>query len=241
MTESPVAEIFPGGLRQATSIYVAGTSPPLLKWVAIGLFRAYASRLYWTEVRSAGEALESLDPIDLKVVPPERVHVVLPEDLKRDVVEIPRVEPPTATMYPTDKPSEAVRQVFRLLQLPVHTQERIASSFYSDEPALLVLANSHRLTDAYPKDMVAPIVRAITDAGACLVALSAGEVPEFRMASDIVLRVNGSGPSQWRRTTLRCEKGISRGPLAYGSVVPLTELPQVAAALASALPDTPLR
>jgi hypothetical protein len=236
MTDSTVAEVFPGNLRQATSIFIAGTSRPLLKWVAFALLERYASRVYWTDIRYEGEAADPLDPLVAGVIPADRVHVLNPRQLHQDESLTRRVEAAAPSLLRTDEPAESVRRIFDFLRLPAHTQERIASTFSGDEPALLVLANGQRLGGTFPPEAVAPIVHAIVDAGACIVTLWAEALPAARGAFDVVLHVQGQDPSGWRTATLRCEKGLSTGPLAHGVTVSLSDLPTVAAVLESRIP-----
>jgi hypothetical protein len=236
MTGSTVADVFPGRLRQATSIFIAGTSRPLLKWVALALLEPYSRRVYWTDVRFEGETRDPMDPLVVGVVPAERVHDLPARELQPDEVGARRVEAAATTLLRSDEPPETVRRFFDFLRLPQHSQERIASTFSSDEPAILVLANSQRLSGNFPSDAVAPMVHSIVDAGACIVSLWAEALPEARSAFDVVLHVEGTAPADWRRATLRCEKGLSAGPLAHAVTVPLVDLPGVAGTLDRLVP-----
>ncbi|HTW39263.1 MAG TPA: hypothetical protein VMF04_00130 [Thermoplasmata archaeon] len=231
MAGSPVPGVFPDGLRQATSVFVAGANRSLLKWAAIALLDPYASRTWWTDVRMEGEAIEPDDPIGSSVVPPERVHVLHPRQLRADEADARRAERAAAVMLHHDESPDSVRRIFEFLKLPEHAQQRIVSTFAGDEPAVLVLANAQRLMGLYPASAVVPMVNSIVDAGACIVVLWSEALPPQRTGFDIVLQVEGSGPGGWRAARLRCEKGLASGPLAHGVTARLDALPAVAAVL----------
>jgi hypothetical protein len=236
MAGSPDPGIFPDGLRQATSLFIAGTNRPLLKWTALALLDPYSKRTWWTDVRMEGESLEPDDPIGTNIVPPERVHVLHPLQLQRDDADARRAERAAAVMLHHDEPADSVRRIFEFLKLPEHSQQRIVSTFAGDEPAILVLANAQRLMGLYPASAVIPMVNAIVDAGACIVVLWSEALPPERSGFDVVLHVDGSGPSAWRATQLRCEKGLASGPLAHGVTARLDSLPTVASVLDQLLP-----
>jgi hypothetical protein len=241
MAGSTVAGIFPDGLRQATSVFIAGTDRPLLKWVALSLLDPVAARTWWTDVRMEGEALEPDDPIGTSVVPPERVHVLHPRQLQADEADARRAERAAAMMLHHEESTESVRRIFEFLKLPEHAQERIVQTFAGDEPAVLVLANAQRLMGLYPASAVIPMVNSIVDAGACIVVLWSEALPPERTGFDIVLHVEGGAPRDWRSAKLRCEKGIASGPLAHGMTVGLESLAGVSSVLQQFLPSSPPR
>jgi hypothetical protein len=236
MAGPPVSAIFPGGLREATSVFVAGTDRSLLKWVVLALLEPCSDRSYWTDVRLEGEELEPADPIRLNAIPADRLHVLSPQQLRQDDADARRAESAAAVMLHADEPPESVRRIFEFLRLPEHTQQRIVSTFAGDAPAVLVLANAQRLIGLYPADAVGPIVHAIVDAGACVVALWSEALPTARSAFDVVLHVDGRTPADWRNARIRCEKGLAAGPLAHGVQVRLGDLPPVAEVLARSIP-----
>jgi hypothetical protein len=236
MTDTSVPEIFPGGLRQATSVFIAGSSRPLLKWVALALLEPYASRVYWTDIRIEGEEPEPDDPIATNVVSPDRVHVLHPLDLRTDDADVARAEAVAPKMFHSDEPPEAVRRIFNFLRLPEHSQQRIVSTFAGDEPAILVLANAQRLVGVFPAERTGPMVNAVVDAGACIVSLWTEALPPVRSAFDMVLLVEGGNPADWRSAQMRCEKGIASGPLAHGVTVRLDSLSCLASVLERKFP-----
>ena len=237
MNSGAFEDVLPGGLRTPSSVFISGTSRPLLKWVALALLAPSSSRVYWTCVRLAGEELEPLDPMTLGVVPDERIHILQPHDLQPEDQEARRAESAAGQMLRSDEEADSVQRIFDFLRLPSHTQERLSTTFRDQEPAILIAANAHRLVGLYTSDSIGPVIRSIVGSGACLVALWADAPPKLRSVFDLVLRVEGNGPASWRDATLTCEKGIDTGPLAGGTPVRLAELPTVASVLERSLPS----
>ena len=236
MSSTADADRILGDLRKPSSLIVIGSNRPLLKWVGVALLAPYSSRVYWTDVQMAGEVLEPLDPIALHAVPEDRLQVVHPRDLQRDEEEARRVGAATATMLRADEPPESLRRISEFLRLPQRTQDRIASTSSSDEPSILVLSNAHRTVGLYHPESVAPMIRTIVNSGTVLALLWAEAPPAQRSIFDVVLHVEGGGPSRWREATLRSEQGISHGPLGSGRPCRLTDLGAVAAVLEKSIP-----
>jgi hypothetical protein len=227
-------ELLPGNLRSPTSVFIFGNDRPLLKWVALALFAPFSSRVYWTDIRLEGETLEPLDPFALHAVPRDRLVVVHPRGLQPEDSDARRVEAAAAAMFREDEPPDSIRRIAEFLRLPTHTQERISSTIYGMEPSVIVAANAHRLAALYSPDSIGPMISTILGAGTCLVILWADAATSLREVFDVVLKVEGSGPSDWPQATLSCEKGI-----ASGKPVRLFDLPPIARVLKERLPPVP--
>lgn len=236
MTAYTGEETFPEGFREPSSVFLDGGSRSLLKWIALALLSPYASRVYWTEIRLAGEVLEPLDPLGLGAVPTERIQVVCPIDLQREEQDARRAEVAVANLLREDEHSADRQRISEFLRLPAHTRERITGITTGREPPILIATNAHRLAGMYPSHAIGPMVRSILDAGACLVLLWADAAPSERELFDMVLHVEGAGPSHWREATLTCEKGVASGPLSLGNPVRLTDLHPIERVLERSLP-----
>jgi hypothetical protein len=231
-------ELFPGDFAKPVSVFIHGSSRPLLKWVALALLAPYASRAYWTDIRLEGEALEPLDPLALHVVPEDHIHVIHPREMERNEQEAQSVAAATATMVRSDAVPQSLRQISEFLQLPEHSRARVASVAVSGQPAIMIVSNAHHFVGIYPRESVGPIIHAIVESGICLFVLWTGTPPPLRSVFDVVLNVEGSA-SHWRAATLACEQGISTGPLGPGKPCPLGELPSIARVLEKSIPDRP--
>jgi hypothetical protein len=228
-------DLIPGDFARPTSVFVYGTNRALLKWVTLALLAPYASRVWWTDFRLADERPEALDPFTLRAVPEDRIDVVHPSEMRRDDDAARRVDALTATVVRADDPPESLRRLSQFLRLPSHTQARIASTAGGGQPAILIASSAHHLVGLYPRESIAPMIHAILDAGVCLVLLWTATPPPLRTVFDVVLTVEGE-PGAWKRATLRCEQGVSTGPLGPKKPIPLAELPTIARALSPVLP-----
>jgi hypothetical protein len=232
-----VVELLPGGLPRPTSVFVAGTNPTLLKWVTLGLLAPYSSRIFWTDIQLAGETFESTDPLGLGLVPADRLQIVHPTDLRREERAGQQAEAAATTVLRTDEHPEAIRRISEFLRLSTHTQELLSASTAIEKAPIIVASNAQRLNSLFPSATIVPTVQAFLEAGASLFMLWAGDPPPRRKVFDVVLHVEGSQPSRWREATLRCEKGISTGPLGSGTPHSVGELSSLAAYLEKSMPS----
>jgi len=233
------AELFPGGFDKPSSVFISGTSRTLLKWFAFSALAPYASRVYWTDVRLPGEILDPLDPMSLHAIPEESVYVLHPQDLQPDDRGARQAEAAAATMLQSDDSTGSIQGLVEFLRMPPHAQNLISSTGRVDAPSILVTANSQRIASAYSQDRIAPLMRAMLESGTCQVALWAEAPTTLISIFDVILHVEGLDPTDWRNATVRCEKGISTGPLASGNPRRFSELAAIAAILEKSIPAPP--
>jgi hypothetical protein len=234
-SDPPTQELFPGGFTKPCSVLIAGTSRTLLKWFTLAMLSPYAARVYWTDVRLPGEILDPLDPVSLHAIPEESLFVLSPRDLEPDDQTARRAEAAAATVLEAGEVPHSLQGLVEFLRMPSHARKLISSTGRPDLPSILVTANSHRLASVYSQDRIAPLMRAMLEAGTCQVALWA-EAPTTHVGVfDVILRLDGNDPRDWEAATVRCERGISTGPLADGAPHALSDLAPVAAVLAGPL------
>ncbi len=229
-------EPFPGGFGRPSSVFISGTSRTLLKWFAFASLRPYASRVYWTDVRLPGEIPDPLDPMTLRVIPEESVYVLSPRELQPDDQGALQAEAAAATMLKSDETPNSLQGLVEFLRMPSHAQKLISSTGRPDAPSILVTANAQRLATVYSEERIAPLMRVMLEAGTCQVALWAEAPTSLTSIFDVILHVEGSGPSDWQSATVRCDKGISTGPLASGRTHRLAEIEPIAAILQKSVP-----
>jgi hypothetical protein len=239
MTAPAGEEFFPGGLRNPSSVLFTGTSRSLLKWVAFAALAPYVSRVYWTDLRLPDEILDPLDPMARHVIPEDVVQVVPPGDIFPEEQEARLAEAASATMFPSDEAPESVRGIIEFIRMPWHTQQRISATFRPGEPAIIVCASSDRLVGVFPSEGVPALIRSIVEAGVIIVGLWGEVESPFEPVFDVTFHVEGVGPAAWRDATLKCEKGISTGPLAAGTAHRLADLEPIAMLLDKLIPTTP--
>jgi hypothetical protein len=229
-------EVFPGAFDKPSSIFISGGSRSLLKWFAFASLAPYASRVYWTDVRLPGEILEPLDPMALHAVPEESLYVLHPQDLGPDDQGAHRAEAAAATLLRSEGAPGSIEGLVEFLRMPAHAQKLISRTGRVDSPAILVTANAHRLASVYSPERVAPLMRAMLESGTCQVALWSEAPTTYVAIFDVLLHLEGDDPRDWRDATVRCERGISEGPLAGGRRCRLSELGSVSGVLERSIP-----
>ena len=237
MVNSPSAqELFPGGFREPSSVLITGTSRTLLKWFAFASLAPYASRVYWTDVRLPGEILDPLDPMSVHAIPAESVYVLSPRDLEPDDEAARRAEAAAATVLEAGEVPSSLQGLVEFVRMPSHARKLISSTGRPEQPSILVTANSQRLATVYSPDRIAPLMRAMLEAGTCQVALWAEAPTTLTSVFDVVLHLDGSDLRDWRNAAVRCERGISTGPLAAGASHRLSEIEPVVTVLKERIP-----
>ncbi|MGA8710660.1 MAG: hypothetical protein WB786_05465 [Thermoplasmata archaeon] len=239
VNDPPAEELFPGGFGKPSSVFISGSSRSLLKWFAFASLAPYTSRVYWTDVRLPGEILDPLDPMSIHAIPEESVYVLLPRDLSPDDQGAHQAEVAAATMLRSDASANSIEGLVEFLRMPSHAQKLISATGRPGAPSILVTANAQRLASAYPQDRIAPLMRTMLESGTCQVALWAEAPTTFTSIFDIILHVEGNGSADWRNATVRCEKGISAGPLASGRTTRLSEIGSISAILEKSVPTPP--
>jgi len=232
----PTEELFPGVFGKPSSVFISGTSRSLLKWFAFASLAPYASRVYWTDVRLPGEILDPIDPMTVHAIPEESVYVLSPRDLQPDDQRAQQAEAAAATVLRSDEPVHSLQGLVEFIRMPLHAQKLISATGRIDAPSILVTANAQRLATVYSLDRIAPLMRAMLESGTCQVALWA-EAPTIHTSMfDVILQVEGHGPTDWRNATVQCERGISAGPLASGNAHRLSDIGPIATILERSIP-----
>jgi len=231
-------ELFPGGFQAPTSVFVSGVSRTLLKWFAFAALAPYDSRVYWTDVRLPGEILDPLDPIGVHAVREEAVYALSPRELQPDEHGARQAEVAATTMLRSDEPTHTLEGLIEFIRMPAHAQHLITRAGRLDLPPIMVTANAQRLAAVYSADRIAPLVRALLESGTCQFALWAEAPTTYASTFDVILHVDGMGPADWRNATVRCERGVTAGPLRAGRTVRLSEIEAIASVLEKSIPTT---
>jgi hypothetical protein len=235
-SKSSTEELFPGGFGKPSSVFISGTSRSLLKWFAFASLAPYAPRVHWTDVRLPGEILDPLDPMTIHAIPDESVYILQPQELGPDDRGASQAEAAAATMIKSDETPHSIEGLVEFLRMPSHAQQLISSTGRADAPSILVTANAQRLATVYSLDRIAPLMKVMLESGTCQIALWAEAPTTHTSIFDVILHLEGSGSADWKRATVRCEKGISTGPLAVGKTPRLSEIESVAAILEKQIP-----
>jgi len=221
--------------EQPSSMIIWGSNRTLLKWVAYAIALQSRSTFIWTDLRLHNEELVPTDPLARNLVPPDRLSVAYPEELRRDERSKQLADAAIGGVIRADESPEAVRKVAGFLGLPHHTQEMLAGIPSGGPPPIVVLSNGHRLVALYPPGSVEPTIRAIVDYGVVFILTFADEPGPTRLAFDTVLTVRGHDDLRsWRDAVLRVEKAVPAGPFVPGFEARLGQIPLIATVLDAA-------
>ena len=205
------------------TVFLQGTSRPLLNWIAWALARDSDPLYAWTDVRLRGEPLDPNDPLALDVIPGDRLSVVHPNEMAPEVATAARARAAAPGLVDPGESAEIGRRLEEFLRLPTHTQEQLAAHTGDRRLTALVLSNAHRIVGHYPTEMVAPILRTIVRSGVVLFLTFADAPPDGRLAFDSVLRVYGTDARFWRGARIEVERVPPESGLVVGSSYPLGE------------------
>jgi hypothetical protein len=233
---APIDVLFPGGFSKPSSVFISGSSRTLLKWFAFAWLSPYGSRVHWTDVRLRGEIIDPLDPMAMHAVPEDSVYVLEPPELFPDERGASQAEAAAATMLESEETPGSLRGLLEFLRMPSHAQELISATGRPESPSILVTTNSQRIAIAYPQDRLEPLMRAMLEAGTCQVALWAEAPTTLTSIFDAILALEGNDPTEWRKATIRCVKGISTGLLSTGKAIRLVEIESIATVLERFIP-----
>ena len=236
VSDRPADALFPEGFAKPSSVFISGNSRTLLKWFAYAALEPYASRVYWTDVRLPEEILDPIDPMSVHAIREGAVYVLSPLDLQPDDRGARQAEAAAATMLHTEESTSAIQGLIEFLRMPSHAQQLISSTGRIDAPSILVTANAQRLATVYSPERIAPLMRAMLASGTCQVALWAEAGTNLVSIFDILLHLEGNDPTDWRNATIRCEKGISTGPLASGKALRLSAIDSISKVLERSVP-----
>ncbi len=216
--------IFPAHLfDRPNSVLVYGPSRPLVNLTLYALAEATTPEFHWLDIGVPGEERAAADPVQLGWIPEDRLWLVdRPEALRPDDL--------TANLalfglIRSDEPTATLNQLTEFLRLP-ETSQRILSVRPNDgRPGALAVTNAHRVMAAYPPHRVPPILALHINAGFSVLVGYADSAGPGRSAFDFVFHLDGPSISEWRKSHLVCEKGITSGPLRDGRPVALEEIP----------------
>lgn len=225
MTAVKTDSLFP----TPTSVIIIGDSRPLLNWVAYALASLSDPGFHWTDVRLQGEAPTPDDILSRGLIPPNRLSVVSPPELRPDDATANMA---VSAVIRDDETPENVRRAVEFLRLPAQTQDVLSRGSLEGPPRVVVLSNGHRLVAIYSDTAtVTPTVKAIVGAGAVLIMTFADAAPEGRAAFDVILHLSGNNALAWKHAALRVEKSTSTSAFRAGTEIRLVDFPPVAALL----------
>ncbi len=217
-----------GGARCPT--FVWGSSRAAVNRVLFAIATEIDPEFAWLDIRLPTDEPEEAGPVELGWIPDHRLFftrrmadLTPPQALKPEAI---------VRVVRSDDPNQDVGAFADFLRLPSLTQTIVADLGPAPRGRVLVVSNSERVRDYYPRSPEA--VRPLIDAH-----LAAGLIPMFglsgtsglgRMAMDMVLEVRLTDPAHWREGWLICEKSPAWTSIRAGDKIPLSAVGSVAAA-----------
>lgn len=219
---------------RATFLY--GAPRTSLNRVAYALARATDPDPTWVDLREGEVPLDPPGPVELGWIPAERLFFVEKSDARpQDAL----ANMGLWTVVRSDEPRAVIAEISDFLRLPDPIQAVVGQLTPRDEPPVLVVANTDRVREHYPRDVggVRPIVETLLRRGA--VPIFAGTPPPGagRFAFDVVLELEIPNVDRWQEGFLRVEQAPEGSTFRTGSSVPLGEMPLVAAAMEGRRPS----
>jgi hypothetical protein len=229
VVDDPLSVEFPPEVRKGpTTIYLWGTSRPVLNLTLFAIARFLNPRFHWLDIREPDVAAAPTDPVRLGWVAEDRLFLVdCPRSLELGP-EVPRDS--VRRVVRSDEPDEVIADLSSFIRLPSISQEIAASAARGSRPGVLAASNTDRITAFYPStaEGVRPLLSVMTRRGISIVFAHTGQPSAHRQAYDYIFAVDAPGPERWREGGILCEKGISQGPLRVGNPVPLQRIAVVA-------------
>jgi len=217
------------------SIFLYGTSRPLVNLSLFALARSANPEFLWIDIHVPGETPHPTDPVHLGWVPDTRVVELDPlEPLNSNAATTPSA---IASLIRPDGPEPNFARISEFLRLPEPSQRILSDPPADGRPGVIAVTNAHRLMSAYDRSRVSPILSMHLSAGYSLFVGFADAPGEGRTHFDYVFRLDGETVRDWRASSLTCEKGDAQGVLRVGHTVRLPRLGFLADVFERALPD----
>jgi len=234
MTSDAAPDLF----EPRTSVFLSGSSRPLLNWVAYALVAERPGGFLWGHVQLEGEILDEGDLLKTQLIPRDRLIIVSPIELVRDELAGNLA---LGGLVRSEKADDSVRSFADFLRLPAQTQEMISRLPREGPQPVLVLSGGHRIAPYYSAETVGPTIRSIVESGGSMLVTWADTLVAARLEFERVLQLKGDEPAKWRDAVLKVEKGWSTDPLRSGAELRLGDLPGIASVLSRAWSSLPGR
>jgi hypothetical protein len=205
--------------------FLYGSPRSLVDRLAYAMARANDANPTWVEIRDATGAPDPGGPSEQRWIPEERLFYLTPsEAMPQDAV----ANMAMWTVIRADEPRAVVATFTDFLRLPPAVQEAVSQVGRESSRPVLVVANSDRVRDYYPKEAlgVRPIIDAMLSVGVLPVFASVGPPGAGRAAFDFVFEVEAPDLEGWREGSLVCHKAPPGSPVPVETRIPLPAVSQ---------------
>jgi hypothetical protein len=221
--------IFPSRLfDQPNSVLVYGVCRPLVNLTLFALATTTNPDLEWVEIGRPQADGTLSDPVQLGWIPEDRLwrvsdlDALQPTPLSENLSLIGTIR--------SDEPPEILAQITEFLRLPDRSQRILATRPPEDRPGVVAVTDAYRVEGVISVDRVPSILTVHRNAGFSVFIGHAELAREGRGLFDYVFHVDGENEdaSDWTKSELVCERGITSGPLRDARPVLLADIPIVA-------------
>ena len=210
---------------QPSSVFVYGTSRPLVNLTLYALATHTNPEFQWVEIGALSEDRMPCDPVRLGWIPGSRLWVIdRPKELRPGADHLPIHD-----LIRSDEPEEVLGHFSDFLRLP-DTSQRILTATSPERPGVVAVTNAQRVQQSFPFEVVPSILNVHRRSGYSVI-IGFGEHPGAgRDVFDFVFRLQGQDleKKDWKGMELVCEKGIDSGPLKESRPVRLDQIPLIA-------------
>ena len=228
--------IRPGRGGNPATVFVAGTSRPLVNSVAFALAETIDLTPFWLDVRDPRSTGEGPDPGNVGWVPPDRLFVS--EGGRGLEPGRPGTQADLWAIVRADEPATVLSHLTDFLRLPEVIQEILSATTPVDGPRAVVVAGSDRVAHLFPRtaEGLQRFLGSMAVTSLNIVAAHTGPTGPGRFGFATVFRVAAESPRNWLTGTIVCEQGIDQGPFAVGRTNRLSDVPAIARVLSGIFP-----
>lgn len=218
------------------TVFVGGSSRPVVNSVAFALAEIIDLTPFWLDVRDPKGPAEGPDPGNSGWIPPDRLFVS--EGSRGFQPPVPGQVPHLWTIVKADEPTTVLTQLTDFLRLPEVIQEILSATSSLDGPRAVVVAGSDRVAHLFPKtaEGLQRFLGTMAVTSMNIVAAHTGRTGPGRFGFGTVFRVNAEASQNWLEGTLVCEQGIAQGPFAVGRKNRLSDIPSISRVLSALFP-----
>ena len=222
-----------------TTVFVRGTSRPVVNSVGFALAELTDLTPLWLDVRDDTDGPSGPDPGTMGWIPPDRLFVS--ENGAGLAAGAPGAMKALWTIVRADEPAEVLSNLTDFLRLPELIQEILSAASSNGAPRALVLANSDRVAHLFPRSAegLQKFLATLAASSLSIVAAHTGPSAPSRFGFGTVFRVEADSPTRWIEGTIICEQGIESGPFAIGRVNRLSDIPGIARVFTGLFPVRP--
>lgn len=210
----------PLGAPGCTTI-IWGEPRAILNRVLFAIAQDVDPNFFWLDIRSSLDPGIEPGPVELGLIPKERLYVTSrPTEVRPADPIAPRA---LSVVLRVDAPDAEVTTLVDFLRLPKLTHQLIDGLDRSPGPHVLVFANAERVREYYPRNSaeVRPFLEGQSRAGVIPLYGIYGPTGEARMAGDFVFELRGLDLAHWSEAVLLCEKAPSGSGFRAGASIPL--------------------